>query len=218
VGREQILRRLKAPAWASPVLPSRMVDFGGPKPGRVDLFIAKASAAGAQVVQLADLNAARAYIEGLIKENNVTQVIGSVDPATQGLNLAELAAGAGFTFFHSGQLAGKEYRDYVYNCQLGITGCGYGLEETGALVLRHSRNNERLLSLAPDHYIGIIFSDQILADRYSLAAIIQEDANPPAAWTLITGVSRTADIIMTTILGMHGPRRVTVIVIAEQEK
>lgn len=211
--REQILGRLKSASWVSECMPTAMIGPCAPQVGDVDLFITRAQAASAQVERVSDLHAARELLVNYIKEQGITRVVGSDDSAIRGMELRELAGAEGFSFHSSAELKGSEYREYVLRAELGISGCSYGVAETGTIVITHDHSNERLVSHAPDHYVGFIFAEQILADRFSLTSILQTTSSPPAAWTLITGVSRTADVALQVILGMHGPRKVTIIVI-----
>ncbi|MGE5380996.1 MAG: LutC/YkgG family protein [Methylocystaceae bacterium] len=213
MSREQILGRLQSASWSKGQLPSGVIGLSQPQGGDVEQFISKAQAAGAQVERAVDIEAARGILTSIIKEQQVSRVVGTDDLATQGLALPELASELGFAYQVCSQLKGSEYRDYVTNAELGISGCTQGVAETGTLLLSHSHNNERLVSHAPDHYVGVITPEQILADRFSLSSIIQQEQSPPAAWTLVTGVSRTADVALQVVLGMHGPRKVTIIIV-----
>lgn len=213
MSREQILGRLQSASWTKGQLPSGVIGSAEPQAGDVEQFISKAQAAGAQVERVSDMEAARSLLSTIIKEQKVSRVAGTDDPSTQGLALPELASELGFVYQVCAQLKGSEYRDYVTNAELGISGCTWGVAETGTLLLSHNHGNERLVSHAPDHYVGLLTPEQILADRFSLSSIMQNEPSPPAAWTLVTGVSRTADVALQVVLGMHGPRKVTIIIV-----
>ncbi|MGE5455176.1 MAG: LutC/YkgG family protein [Methylocystaceae bacterium] len=211
--REQILGRIQSASWANGKLPAPVIAASARQTGEVDLFTSRVQAAGANVERVNDIAAARALLATIIQEQQLERIIGADDQATGEMRLPELAVEIGFAYQSSSELKGNQYRDYVINAQLGISGCSYGIAETGTLVLAHNHANERLVSHAPDHYVGLIYPEQILADRLVLGSILQAETDPPAAWTLVTGVSRTADVALQVVLGMHGPRRVTVIII-----
>lgn len=94
-----------------------------------------------------------------------------------------------------------------------MSGCDYALADSGTIVIRHDGDNQRLLSLAPDYYIALVKTSQMLKDRFDLAGILEKEKT--AAVTLITGVSRTADVALQVVLGMHGPRKVYIILIED---
>ncbi|HNX93027.1 MAG TPA: LUD domain-containing protein, partial [Syntrophomonas sp.] len=57
-------------------------------------------------------------------------------------------------------------------------------------------------------------TSQMLKDRFDLAFILEKEEKS-AAVSIITGVSRTADVALQVVLGMHGPRKVYIIIIED---
>ena len=49
-----------------------------------------------------------------------------------------------------------------------------------------------------------------------LAKIIEDNTKLPSAYTIITGVSRTADVALRVVLGMHGPKNVFILVVRSE--
>jgi len=211
--REIILERLKSATWAKPASRSIMSPEDEAYQGEVQIFIEKAIAAGAQVEELGNIAEVQDRIGQIVAEAKIEKIIVADEAITRQIDWQKLQEQAGFLVEFSSELAGDAYRSYVLSADLGITGCQYALAETGSVVLEHSRASERLVSHAPDHYMCIVRKGQILKDRLVLAGLLQNYQSPPAAWTLITGVSRTADVAMQVVLGMHGPRRVTIFLI-----
>jgi L-lactate dehydrogenase complex protein LldG len=68
------------------------------------------------------------------------------------------------------------------------------------------------LSLVPDHHVCIVRADQILADV--AAAVAAVDARRPLTW--ISGPSATSDIELNRVEGVHGPRHLHVVIVAER--
>ncbi|MCX5862104.1 MAG: LUD domain-containing protein, partial [Deltaproteobacteria bacterium] len=64
-------------------------------------------------------------------------------------------------------------------------------------------------SLLTEHHVAIVPREKIFPTFPEFFASLAE---MPTNITLITGPSRTADIEKTLIIGMHGPKKVTVIV------
>lgn len=212
--RELILERLKAAPWAEPT-PSRNIisPEGSAAPGQIQTFIEKAAAAGAQVEEMQNLAEVQARIVQIAAEGKIEKIIVADEEITRQIAWQELQEQSGCQVQVASQLSGDAYRSYVLAADLGITGCKYALAETGSVFLEHSHASERLISHAPDHYICIVRKEQILKDRLVLAAALENDQPRPAAWTLVTGVSRTADVALQVVLGMHGPRQVTIFII-----
>ncbi|MGA8109253.1 MAG: LUD domain-containing protein [Acidobacteriaceae bacterium] len=108
---------------------------------------------------------------------------------------------AGFAFIPECEAA----IDELNRCDGIVTTCTVAIAFTGTIVLTHGPGEgARRLTLLPDRHLCIVRADQVVEtvpegfDR--LAAF---DKRP---LTFISGPSATADIEMTRIRGVHGPR------------
>jgi L-lactate dehydrogenase complex protein LldG len=95
-----------------------------------------------------------------------------------------------------------------------LTGCAVAIALTGTLVLQNATaQGPRALSLVPDYHLCVVFPGQIVETVSEAFDRLESTKTLPT--TLISGPSATADIEMTRIKGVHGPRFLDVIV-AEQ--
>ncbi len=94
--------------------------------------------------------------------------------------------------------------------RFGITGVSAALAATGSIVLRSGKGRQRTASLLPEVHIALIKKGQIFADFESWIEDCRckgiEKFTNPSNTIVISGPSRTADISMELILGMHGPK------------
>lgn len=101
--------------------------------------------------------------------------------------------------------------------RVGITGVDAALASTGSLILMSGKGKPRLASLLPNVHIAIIRQDQILANLETWVAMLQKRGmdvfQKTANVMIISGPSRTADIAMQLILGMHGPGELHIIIL-----
>ena len=109
-------------------------------------------------------------------------------------------------------------RDAIARCGIGITGCDWAIAETGSIVLRSGPGHPRLHSLLPETHLALIPEKNILPHISSLGpelerVLTQEVGASPSCVNFITGPSRSADIALTLIKGVHGPRDVFAIII-----
>ena len=96
-----------------------------------------------------------------------------------------------------------------------ITGCAWAIAETGTVILDGGPGQgRRALTLVPDLHVCLVRTDQVV---FGVAAAIERAAAPVrergAALTLISGPSATSDIELTRVEGVHGPRRLELVVV-----
>lgn len=103
--------------------------------------------------------------------------------------------------------------------RLGITGADAALAATGSLVLFSGAGKPRLASLLPPVHVAVIHQDQILADLETWVAQLRQIGTASfrqiASAMIVSGPSRTADIAMQLILGMHGPGELHIVILQE---
>ncbi len=105
------------------------------------------------------------------------------------------------------------FKDFLFNkADAGLTGADFAVAESGTLILVHNSDQPRLVSLAPVLHIAVVKLEN-LVPVYETAVdnIYQNDK--PSQVTFITGPSMTADIQATPFKGMHGPKRLIVVVV-----
>jgi len=94
-----------------------------------------------------------------------------------------------------------------------LTGCAVAIAVTGTIVLQHAADQaRRALTLIPDYHLCVVFENQIVETVPAGIHIMVDFAGSPI--TTISGPSATADIEMTRIKGVHGPRTLEVIIVA----
>jgi L-lactate dehydrogenase complex protein LldG len=107
-----------------------------------------------------------------------------------------------------------------------ITMCFCGVADSGTIVLHHGpAEGRRVISLLPDWHLCVVRASQVvetLPEYFDRAAIEvqatgnrQQGTGLPALVTWISGPSATADIEMTRIKGVHGPRFLNVVLVKD---
>ncbi len=121
-------------------------------------------------------------------------------------------ARSGCEFFPDDTLSYAE----LDHCDGVLTGCKLAIAETGTLALCHASSGmdgpgqgRRAMTLIPDYHLCVVRTDAIVETVSEAMRWLERCARQPI--TLISGPSATADIEMTRIQGVHGPRVLDVV-------
>jgi L-lactate dehydrogenase complex protein LldG len=105
--------------------------------------------------------------------------------------------------------------DEIEKAEGVVTAATCGIADSGTIVLHHtSTEGRRVLTLLPDYYLCILRASQVVE---TLPEYFSRCQQPPALATYISGPSATADIEMTRIKGVHGPRTLVVILVRDDK-
>jgi len=98
---------------------------------------------------------------------------------------------------------------------VGITGCDALIAQTGSILVTSRSAGGRTLSVLPPHHVVIATPDQLLPDLPSAFELLYSKYGDryPSFVGLITGPSRTGDIERILVLGAHGPRDLTIVLV-----
>ncbi|GAC1471023.1 MAG: hypothetical protein PVSMB11_06780 [Desulfuromonadaceae bacterium] len=97
------------------------------------------------------------------------------------------------------------------SAQITVEEVSAAIAETGSIVCASSGGKAVQASLLPSQHVAIVPRDKIFATLDDFFA--GHAAAPPTNLTIITGPSRTADIELNLVIGVHGPERLDIIVV-----
>lgn len=195
--RDDVLARVreatagaKAPAITRPASQSR--------PGDVDLFVERVADYRAVVQRCApdELAVTLAEVVGerrVVVPDGLAEVLGLAE-----LSLAGSVADTALSAADLDDLEGV------------VTAATVGIAETGTIVLDHGPGQgRRAVTLVPDLHVCVVRAEQVVADVQD--AVARLDPARPHTW--ISGPSATSDIELDRVEGVHGPRRLHVVVV-----
>lgn len=97
--------------------------------------------------------------------------------------------------------------DDLNTAEGSICACEAAIAHTGTIVIKDARK----LTLLPDRLLCVVYENQIVETVPEAFARLQPFASEPL--TFLSGPSATADIEMTRIRGVHGPRFLDVVLV-----
>lgn len=192
--RDQMLTRVRSALGKSgdePV-PPVWLDPNHPDPNAAAIFAEALTALGGKVIEAAGLKEAREILRPLLEGH---RVIASAAPIIKACGIE--------TAFS---------REACADAEIGLTSADFAIADTGTLVFL---TEPRLISLLPPRHIAVIERAKILMSLDELFSRVPQPGALSSSMVLATGPSRTADIEMRLVRGVHGPGEVTVVIVAD---
>jgi L-lactate dehydrogenase complex protein LldG len=200
-------------AGGTPPLPARGgVGYQGAGADPVARLRDELAAAGGQLHVVEDEAKAVSWIRVLLEERNARRVLIGSGPYLDRLDLAARLAPL-FAVQRVADLTPDDEREAFFAADVGISGVDAVVAETGTIALETRRDQPRSLSLLPPAHIAVAWREQVAADLFDLF-VAEGGRWLPACLSLITGPSKTGDIELKLVTGVHGPGVVHLVLIA----
>jgi len=223
--RDQILNKLRAAKQPFPDAPPRpkqyvpvaAVDDTSPQ-GLFQRFAFELDRVMGQAFLVEGDDVARACVLDLLRADGATDILAwhFRHIPVEGLEAAIREAGIGIIHPEMHDEFRAETIESIRGAQVGLTGADAALAATGTLVFSTGPGKGRLPTVIAPNFIAVVTIDQLLPrledwlarERATQATSLSDRSN----LCFVTGPSRTADIEMQMILGVHGPGTVHVVV------
>lgn len=209
--RDQFLARVRQAVQegnrvsGSPPLPERgQVGYQGAGADPVAKLRDELTAAGGVAHLVSSRAEAADVVLRLVRERSAQRVLLAGGRFIDMLDLRQALDAAGIVV-----VSPDEGKEPFFAADVGITGVDHVIAETGTLVMRTRPDQPRAASLLPPVHIAVAHKDQIVADLFDVFG--KEEM--PACLTLITGPSKTGDIELKLVTGVHGPGEVHLVLV-----
>ena len=190
-------------------------------PNLLDKLADMAAKGGWNVYRARGPEEAIGHVEEIVKKSGATTVVRSAQSVFERVPLDAALASQNITITtaaHDNENPRESLRETIRQSDVGITGADYALAETGTLVVLPRKGLSRLVSLVPPVHIALVRAEDLvetLDDLFLLRRLEyhQQNGEMGSYLNFITGPSRTADIEMTIVTGVHGPKEVHMVII-----
>jgi L-lactate utilization protein LutC len=219
--REQMLQRIREAvaagnrAGGSRPLPERgAIGYQGAGGDPVARFRETFAAAGGHTHVVADRAAAVTVLLDLVRARSARRVLLGGGEVLAALAVAEPLRAEGIEVVTVGTPDKGTDRDTFFQADFGLSGVDYLVAETGSVILASRPEQPRALSLLPPIHVAVAERRQILPDLFDLFATLGAKPDElPACVSIITGPSKTGDIELRLVTGVHGPGEIHVVLI-----
>lgn len=190
---------------------------------RADLikqFEAELKKVGEVFRAVANAEAVYAHLEKLALYQKAKTAVGWEAPIISDAGLFKALEKAGVELtLNDEKRSPAEFVKKTTEADIGISCVDYALAYTGTLILLTGKGKARSVSLLPPIHVAIVRPEQILRGLDDLFPLLEYhgsvDTASCSAVTFITSPSRTADIEMTLVVGVHGPQQLHVILLEQ---
>ncbi len=198
---------------ARTIPPRGSIGYQGAGSHPVERFCEGLAVAGGQAYVVPDREAAITQILDLVEEKAPRTILLGQSDFLDSLGLLswlEPFEGDVLTPGKSQEIS----KDQLFAADLGISPVDYLIAETGSLVVAAKPHDPRSLSLLPPVHIAAAQKSQIVPDLFDLFQKISPSQQTlPSGLSLITGPSKTGDIELRLVTGVHGPKEVHVVLV-----
>jgi L-lactate utilization protein LutC len=225
--RERFLQRVRQAvadgnrAGTCPDLEARgAVGYQGAGPDLVAHFTEQLIAAGAHPHVVSNREAAVSTVLELARVAGARRILLGCGSFVDSLNLRDPLTAVGMAVTAVNSLTTNTSRQTFFAADLGISGVDALIAETGTVVVGARREEPRSLSLLVPVHIVVAECKQLLPDLFDLFETFVADSGNrvrrplPSCLALITGPSKTGDIELRLVTGVHGPGEVHVILVS----
>jgi len=190
-----------------PILDEPIIRLVHSDVGLVELFVS-ASNRNEVLAETVSVDALGEKLISFLNSQRLQRVAFGSSPFLEKLGIPSLLATNGF----DARAWNRMTLDELYDFDAGVTDVYAAVAETGSLVVRASPGQGRSLSLVPPVHVAIVEPRNLLADLVDLFEKLARD-DAASSTSIITGPSKTSDIEMNLVVGVHGPTIVKVFVL-----
>ena len=174
---------------------------------QIELFRQNAEALMTEFRACATVSEAIQYVKQLAAAGGWKKIgrhrVELTDAVAQELGLAEVQTDRGYA------------ADDLESCDAALTECEALVAQTGSVLVSAPSAGGRALSVLPPHHVVLARRNQMTPDLGAALQRVREKFKDkfPSFLSFISGPSRTGDIERILVLGAHGPKKLTILLL-----
>lgn len=176
---------------------------------RLSLFLGLSEKLKTRVHVVASMADAQSIVQGIAREEGWDKV-GShhadlTTPIVESLGLHTLWTDEGIA------------HEDLETVPAGVSVCEALIAQSGSVLVTNRGCGGRALSILPPHHVVIAKRSQLIPDLFAAYQLLGEKYGDqsPSLISFITGPSRTGDIERILVLGAHGPKQLTIVILED---
>jgi L-lactate utilization protein LutC len=193
------------------VTSGRLIESKTSEDQRIALFKKRAEYSGSKVCVIDNISGLKSLFGDIIPRNSIAvSAFNNKDTGKSQQDIQE-SVPEGCQFLRNETISD----DDLFKIDVAITDVVTAAAETGSIVINAGPLMARMKSLVCKTHIALIRPDQIQADLLDLSEQIRNLNSKEilGGFTVISGPSKTADIELQLVVGVHGPARSYLIII-----
>jgi len=183
----------------------------------VEVFKFRFEQQAGKVYEVSDFDRASLVVSQVLIGQNVSKVVLADMPEEYRRRLEERMTNAGIQVIELEDNLGSEVSRVINLADAGVSVAEFAVADVGAVVEITQDDKDRLVSSLPKLHISLVRRDKIIGRFEDVADSIRETImkRGNCVISFIGGPSRTGDIELKLVLGVHGPHQVHVIIFGE---
>ncbi len=168
-------------------------------------------------VYLASTREASEIITSIAEDRNVKLAVKCNLPFEDEINLTEVFARKSMSLARVGD-GERSIIDTIAKADMGLSGADLAIAETGTIVIVNRKDEDRLVTCLPQVHVAVVPSTVLVHHPTDTIPLLEETLrdDTPCTVSFVSGPSRTADIEMKQVLGVHGPHEVHVVMLSDK--
>ncbi len=175
--------------------------------GLVTQFSGQIRAVGGYFASVPNLAAVAEYVANLALAAKAKRLV--VSGAELGSNLFISGNKLPFEVATSAKMTRTDFFEVLRVAEVGVSTADFGIAETGTLIISSSDESDRLVTALPGIHVAVLPRSKLLSSLEDVEPHVSQllaknfDA---VSISLISASSRTSDVGGISILGVHGPK------------